>query len=230
MAGFLSNGVQPGLQGRHLDMPTSCTFNPKTKTATSVKQRAPHVSQLISGNHAEILARGNASANNASGGDQKESASTILRAVFLLSLLPFYWSPGRVRGVTVPGNFIPPPPPAHTPLTHLFGFKTYMFSSYSSQFPQRDSGIGGTSQFTYGFTCSTLHTETASGALLWVSVMKPLLYLGAWLKPPINNSCSVSLGQWGFCPANTKGWVSQKEHVITGKDVRKSELAGQRWK
>lgn len=53
---------------------------------------------------------------------------------------------------------------------------------------------------------------------------------GLALKTPISNSCSMSLGQWGFCPANTKGWVSQKEHVIRGKDVRKSELAGQRWK
>lgn len=45
----------------------------------SIKQRHPSVSQLISGNHAEILIQGDASANNVSKGDQNETVGILSR-------------------------------------------------------------------------------------------------------------------------------------------------------
>jgi len=75
--------------GRMPDMSGPSTFNPTTRTGSSIKQRDPSVSHLVSGNHAEILAWGDASAQNASGGDQKQTASTTMRVVLLLSLFPF---------------------------------------------------------------------------------------------------------------------------------------------
>lgn len=160
--------------GQIPDMPVPSTFNPKTKTARSIKQRDPSVSQFISGNHAEILVWGDALANNAPRGEIQKGLRAPFQELSSFSASSLYI---EAQGGSEESQFYTPSTSSTHPITHLFGFKTYVFSSYSSQFPQRDSQYQRNLSFFIQFTCSTLHMETGSGALLWASVMKPFLIL-----------------------------------------------------